>query len=128
MARCALQCLVILHQTLDGIRRLRTGKLLLFGLLAGNDRNGQHIFKEVGVALELLLGLMDGLLGGLMDRMALLPPELTRAQERTRRLFPTDDGAPLVVEHRKLAVGLQNARPVVAEHRLGRGPERQPLL
>ena len=71
---------------------------------------------------------MDGLLGGLMDRMALLPPELARAQERPCRLFPTDDGAPLVVEHRKLAVGLQNARPMVAEHRLGRGSERQPLF
>ena len=128
MACCALQRLVILHQALDGIRRLRAGELFLLGLLAGNDRNGQHIFKEVGVALELLLGLMDGLLGSLMNCVALLPPELARAQERPCRLFPADDGAPLVVEHRKLAVGLQNARPMVAEHRLGRGPERQPLL
>ena len=124
----ALKRLVILHEALDGVGRLCASELFLFGLLAGHNGNGEDILKEVGVALELLLSLVDGLLGGLMDGVALLPPELSGAQERAGRFFPADDGAPLVIEHRQLAVGLQNAGPVVAEHRLGGRTERKALL
>ena len=119
---------MVLHQALDGVGCLGARKLFLFGLLSGDDRNGKDVFKEVGIAFELLLGLMDCLLGSLMNRMPLLPPELSRTQERTGRLLPADDGAPLVIEHRKLAVGLQHSRPVVAEHRLRRRTERQTLF
>ena len=63
-----------------------------------------------------------------MDGVALLPPELAGAQEGARGLFPADDGAPLVVEHRELAVGLEHVVPMVAEHGLGCRAERQALL
>ena len=124
----ALKGLVILHEAFDGVGRFGAGELFFFGLLAGNDGDGENILKEVGIAAELLLGLVLRFLGRFMDGVALLPPELSGAQERAGRFFPADDGAPLVIEHRQLAVGLQNAGPVVAEHRLGGRTERKALL
>ena len=128
MGRRALQRLVVLHHALAGIRGFRAGKFFLLGFPTRNDGDGENVFKEVGVALELLRGLRLGLLGGLMDGVTLLPPELAAAQERTGRFLPADDGAPLVIKHRQLAVGVKHPRPVVAEHGLARGAERQRLL
>ena len=128
VARRTLEGFAVLHHALDGVGCLGAGKLLLVGLAAAHDRDGEDVFKEIGVAVELLLGLGLCFFGSLMDGMALLPPELAAAQERARRLLPADDRAPLVVQHRQLSIGLQNARPVVAEHRLRRGTERQPLF
>ena len=77
MARRALQRLVVLHEALDGIGRLRARELFLFGLLAGHDGDGEDVFKEIGIAVQLLLRLVDGLLGGFVDGVALLPPKLS---------------------------------------------------
>ena len=128
VARRTLKRLAILHHALDGVGRLGAGKLLLLGLAAGNDGDREHVAEEVGVAVELLHRLSLRLLGGLVDGVTLLPPELARAQEGAGGLLPADDGAPLVIEHRQLTVGLQYARPVVAEHRLGRGAESKALF
>ncbi len=124
----ALQGLVVLHQAFHGVGGLRAGKLLLLGLLAGHHGDGQHILKEVRIAAQLLLGLGLGLLRGLMERVALLPPELSGAQEGAGGLFPADDGAPLVIEHGQLPVGMEHIVPMIAEHGLGGGTEGQPLL
>ena len=124
----ALEGLAVLHHALNGIGRFGAGELLLVGLAAADDGNGKDVFKEVGIAAQLLLGLSLCLLGGFVDGVSLLPPELTRAQERPRGLFPANDGAPLVVEHRQLAVGVQHIVPVVAEHGLGCGSEGKTLL
>ena len=128
VGRCALQRLVVLHHALAGVGGFRTGELFLLGLAAGDNGDGEDVLKEIGVALELLRGLGLGLLGGFVDGVTLLPPELAAAQERTGRFLPADDGAPLVIEHRQLTVGVEHARPVVAEHRLARGTERERLF
>ena len=52
---------------------------------------------KIGVAVQLLLGLGLGFLGGLVDGVAFLPPELAGAQERTGGFLPADDAAPLVM-------------------------------
>ena len=52
----ALQRLVVLHEALDGVGRFRAGELFLLGLLAGDDGDGEDVLKEIGVALQLLLG------------------------------------------------------------------------
>ena len=124
----ALEGLAVLHHALHGVGGLRAGELLLLGLAAAHHGDGQHVFIEIGVAVELLLGFRLGLLGGLMDGVALLPPELTGAQEGAGGLLPADDGAPLVVEHGQLPIGVEHAGPVVAEHGLGGGTESQALL
>ena len=128
VAGAGLEGLVVLHHGLDGVGGLGPGKLLLVGLAALHHRHGQRIPAEVGVAVQLLLRLGNGLLRRLMDGVALLPPELPGAQEGAGRLFPADDGAPLVIQHGQLPVALQYIVPVVAEHGLRGGPEGQPLL
>ena len=128
MAGAGLEGLAVLHHALDGIGGLGTGKLLLVGLAALDHRHGQRIPAEVSVAVELLLRLRHSLLGGLVNGVALLPPEFPAAQEGAGGLFPADHGTPLIIEHGELAIGLEDAVPVVAEHGLGGRPERQPLL
>ena len=97
VARRTLKRLAVLHHALDGIGRLGARELLLLGLAAGDDGDGEHVAEEVSVAVELLHRLSLRLLGGLVDGVALLPPELARTQERAGGLLPADDGAPLVV-------------------------------
>ena len=97
MAGAGLEGLVVLHHGLDGIGGLGTGEFLLVGLAALHHRHGQRVLAHIGVAVQLLLRLSHGLLGGLMDGVALLPPELAAAQERAGGLFPADDAAPLVI-------------------------------
>ena len=128
MAGAGLEGLTVLHHALDGIGGLSAGKLLLVGLAALDYRHGQRVAAEVSIAVELLLRFCHSLLSGLVDGVALLPPEFPAAQEGAGGLFPADHGAPLVIEHGELAVGLKDAVPVVAEHGLRGGSERQPLL
>ena len=122
MARAALQGLAVLHHGLDGVGRLRTGKLFLVGLAALQHGDAQVMLGKVSVAVQLLLGLGLGLLGGLMDGMTLLPPELTGG------FLPADNAAPLVVQHRQITVGVQHMAEMVAEHRLAGGAHRKALL
>ena len=128
VAGAGLKGLVVLHHGLNGVGRLGPGELFLIGLAALYHGHSQGIPAEIGVAVQLLLRLGNGLLSGLVDGVALLPPELTGAQEGTGGLFPPDDGAPLVIEHGQLPVALQHIVPVVAEHGLRGGPEGQTLL
>ena len=128
MAGAALQGLAVLHHGFDGIGSLSTGKLLLIGLAALDNRDGQILLADIRVAVQLLLGLSLGLGGSLVDGVAFLPPELTAAQEGTGGLFPAHHAAPLVVLHGQLTVAVQHAGPVVTEHGLAGGTHRQALF
>ena len=125
VAGAALQGLAVLHHGLDGVGGLGTGKLLLIGFAALHHGDGQILLADVCVAVQLLLGLSLSLSGGLVDGVALLPPELAAAQEGTGGLLPAHHAAPLVVLHGKLAVAVQHAGPVVAEHGLAGGTHSQ---
>ena len=105
----ALQRLVVLHEALNGIGRFRTGKFFLFGLTAAHHRDGEDLFKEISIAVQLLLGFMLCFLGGLVNGMAFLPPELAAAQEGTGGLLPADYRTPLVVKHGKFTIRMQHA-------------------
>ena len=128
MAGAGLEGLTVLHHALDGVGGLGTGELFLVGLAALHHRHSQSVPAEIGVAVELLLRFCHSLLSGLVDGVALLPPEFPAAQEGTGGLFPADHGAPLVIEHGQLPVGLQHTVPVVAEHGLRGGSEGQALF
>ena len=63
-----------------------------------------------------------------MDGVALLPPELTGAQEGTGGLFPAHHAAPLVVLHGQVTPRVQHMGEMVAEQGLAGGAHAQPLL
>jgi hypothetical protein len=86
------------------------------------------VLAELGIALQLLLRLGDGLLGRGVEGVALLPEELPVAQEGAGGLLPAQHGAPLVIEHGQVPPGVDDPAPVVAEQRLGGGADAQPLL
>ena len=119
---------MVLHHALDGIGGLGTGELFLIGLAALHHGHGQIVPAEICVAVELLLGFGLRLFGRLVDGVAFLPPKLPGTQERAGAFLPADDGAPLIIEHGQLAIGVQHMGPVIAEHGLRGGAERQTLL
>ena len=125
MAGAALQGLAVFHHGLDGVGGLCACKLLFIGLAALDNRDGEILLADVRVAVQLLLGLCLSLGCGLMDGVALLPPELAAAQERAGGLLPADDAAPLVVLHGQLTVAVQHPGPVIAEHGLAGGADGQ---
>ena len=77
--------------------------------------------------LEDLQRLVERLRFGLVRRVALLPQELGRPQERTRHLLPADDVGPLVDQHGQVAPGLDPLRVHRAEDHL-RGRTHDQLL
>lgn len=81
------------------------GKLLLLGLAATDGGDGKELRVDARVVVE---NLKDFLLGGLARQVrsvALLPEELTGAEEGLRILeLPADDRVPLVETERKVAV------------------------
>ena len=122
-----LQRLAVVHQCLDGVGGHRAGELVAFGLAALDDGHIQHVFAEIGVDVQHLLGLRLRLLGGGVDGVSLLPQELAAAQERAGGLFPPHHVAPLVVELGQVAVGVDDVGVVLAEQRFRRGAHAQAL-
>jgi hypothetical protein len=62
-----------------------------------------------------------------MERVAFLPQELGRAQERPRAKLPADHVRPLVHEHGQIAVALDELAVDGADHGLRGGPDREAL-
>ena len=117
-----------MHHALNGIGPLRAGELLLVGLHAPDHGHGQILLAEPGVALQLVLRLLNGLFGGGVEGVALLPQELPVAQEGAAGLLPAQHAAPLVVLHRQVPPGVDNVFKMVAEQGLGGGANGQFLL
>ena len=128
VAGTGLECLPVMHHALDGVGPLCTGKLLLIGLLATDNRHSQNVLAEVCIGLQLLLGLGNGLLRGCMQGMALLPQEFPVTEEGTGGFLPTEHAAPLVIQQGQISPGVDNVAPMVAEQRLGGRTDAQPLL
>ena len=127
VAGAGLERLVVVHHALDGIGVLGAGELFFLGLVAADDGHRHVIFQRIGVDLEHLQCLGARLFLGGMDRVTLLPEELTAAQERARRFLPAEHAAPLVIQARQVAPAVHNVAPVLAEQRLGRRADAQAL-
>ena len=69
-------------EALDGRRVQAAGELLLLRLDARDDGDGEELLVDAAVQVEDLEHLLVGLRLGLERRVALLPQELARAQER----------------------------------------------
>ena len=91
MARAGLERLAVVHHGLDGVGLFRAREALLLGLFALEHRDGKVLLAELRIDVQHAQGLLHRLLGGGVDGVALLPPELTAAQEWTGGLFPAHD-------------------------------------
>ena len=127
VARAGLERLVVVHHALDRIGVHGAGELLLVGLVAADDGHGQLLLAGIGINFEHLQRLLAGLGLGGVQGVALLPEELTPAQERTGSLLPAHDAAPLVIQARQIAPAVHDVAPVLAEERLGRRAHAQAL-
>ena len=123
-----LEGLLVVHHALHGIGGLGAGELLLVGLAALHHGHGQVVLAEIGVDVEHALGLGDGLLGGGVHGVALLPQELPVAEEGAGGLLPPQDGAPLVIQLGQIPVGVDDVGVVLAEQGLGGGADAVALL
>ena len=75
VAGAGLQRLAVMHHGLDGVGGLGAGKLLLIGLAALDQRDGQILFHEIRVDVEHLNGPLLSLLRSGVGRVAFLPQE-----------------------------------------------------
>ena len=108
-----------MHERLDGVGMLRSGKFFFFCLLPLNGRQRQILLTEVGVYLQHLLRTLFRFSGCLVYGMSLLPEEFTGAQERTGFLLPPDHAAPLVVKSGQIFIGMHILRIKITEERFG---------
>ena len=128
MRRTALQGFAVLHQRLDRERVLSTRETLVGRLVSHDDGQRHPLLGKLLVNMDHLRGLLDGLLARGVRRMALLPQELSRAQEQTRAHLPAHHVGPLVAEDRQVAVGLNPVLIGVPDDRLRRRTHDQFLL
>ena len=104
VARTGLQRFSVMHQRLDRIGCLCTGKFFLVCLLPTDNRDRQHFLAKISVHIQHLDGTCLCLFCRCMCGMALLPQKLSGAQKRTGRLLPAHNGAPLVVHTWQITV------------------------
>ena len=119
MACSRLQCFSVVHQRLYRIGCLRSGKLLLLGLLSLDNRNRQNLLQKVRIDVQHLGRSCLCLLCRRMCGVTLLPQKLSRSQERSCLLLPAHNGTPLVIHLGKIPVGVNVILIEIAEQRLG---------
>ena len=128
VAGAGLQGLAVMHEGLDRVGRLGAGEFLLVRLAAADDRDCQEVLQEIRIDVQHELRALLGLLRRCMGGVAFLPQELAGAKERTRGLLPSHNRAPLVVDLRQVAVGVDILRVEIAEERLGSRTHAHALL
>ena len=123
-----LHRLVVLHQAFECVGPHRAREALAVGLQTRQHRQREPLLLEPAVHAEdqARLGLRFVRRG--VRRVPFLPQELRGAQEQPRAHLPADDVAPLVEQHRQVAVALDPFREHAVDDRLRRRPHDQRLL
>ena len=117
-----------MHQRLDRISILSSGKFLALCLASCNNRNCEIIFYKTLVDFPHHLCTLFRFLVCRVDRVSLLPQELSGTEERSCSLLPAENRTPLVPHLRQVTVGLHGLAPHVAEQRLGCRADAETLL
>ena len=125
--RPRLHRLVVLHQAFERVGAHGAREALAVGLETGEHRQRQPLFLEAAVDAEHLTRFGLGLVGGGVGGVPFLPQELGGAQEQPRPHLPADDVAPLVQQHRQVAVALDPLREHTVDDRLGGRPHDERL-
>ena len=128
VARAGLKGLLVLHHSLDAVGADGAGELLGLALHAREDGDGEEVLGEGAVDLEHALGLLDGLLLGLVGRVALLPEELGGAEEEASALLPAEDVGPLIDEEGQVAPGVDPVLVLGPDDGLARGADAVGLI
>ena len=116
-----------MHHAFDRICIDRPGKFFLVSLVALYDRHGKIILAEVSIYIKLLQCLFSRFFLSRVKCVTFLPEELAASQKRACSLLPTENRAPLVVEHREITPGVEHMAPVITEKCLGGRPHAEPL-
>ena len=127
VAGAHLQRAPVAHQRLAGQRHLGAWELLGFALAAPDRRDREPVVPDLAVHAEHPLRFLAGLGRAGMERVAFLPQEFGRAQERPRAELPAHHVRPLVHEHGQVAIALDQVAVDGADHCLGGGPDREAL-
>ena len=128
MACTGLKSFSIVHQGLDGVSSLSTCKFLFICLLAFNNRNCKNFLTEICIDVQHLDGTLLSFLCCCMCCMSFLPQELSGTKERTCCFLPANNRAPLIVNLRKVSVGLDLFLVEIAEQSLGSRTYAKSLL
>ena len=128
MAGGRLQRLSVMHQCLDCIGILCSGKLLAVCLSSRHNRNRQIFLHKALIYFPHHFRTLFCFLICGMDGVPLLPQEFSGTQKRSCGLLPAKNGAPLVPYFRQIAVGLHRFAPHIAEQRLRCGADTEALL
>ena len=128
MAGSRLQSLSIVHQRLDCISRLCACKFFFVCFLAFYNRDCKNFLTEVCIYIQHLNGSLFRLFSCCMSSMAFLPQKFSGTQERTGCFFPADYRTPLIVNLRKISVGLDLLLIKIAEQSLRGRTHTETLL
>ena len=128
VAGAGLQGLTVMHHALNGVGFLCAVELLFIGLAASYYRHGKDIFHKVCVDLQHTHGLFTRFFRCRMHGMALLPEELSVAEEGTGTLFPAQYRAPLIIKLGQIFIGMNNILEMLTEKGLGSGTDAVALL
>ena len=116
-----LQSLTIVHQGFDRECMSCTSESFFFCFFAFYYGDRQHFMAEIGVYVQHLDRSFLCFFCCCMSCVAFLPQEFHGSQERTCCFFPTNNGAPLIVQFRQVSVGLDDVCVVFAEQCFGSG-------
>ena len=128
VTRTALQRLAVLHHSLDGVGVEGAGETFRGTLHTADDGDGQHIAGKVGIDVKHLAGTCFGFLASGVCRVAFLPEELARAEEKAGAHFPAHHVAPLVAAEGQVAPGVNPLAISVPDGRLRGRTDDQFLL
>ena len=123
-----LQCETVAHQPLQRQRVHRAGEGLGRRLLSHQHRHREPVLGDGAVVAQDQVGLVHRLLGGRVERVPLLPPELAAAQKEARAHLPAHHAGPLVRQLGQVPVALDVAPDDVADDRLRGRPDRERFL
>ena len=115
----------ILDHRFNAERLDRAREAFALRFLTAENRNGEMVAHESRIDFEHLFRLRQRLHLRLVDGVALLPKEFSRAQENSRTHFPADDIGPLIDENGEIAIALHPLRVARADDGFGSRPNDQ---
>ena len=104
MRGSGLQRFAILHHCFDAVGVERTGETFVGRLHALDYGDSHHALCKISIYIEHFAGIVFGFLFAGMSRVALLPKEFCRTEEKTCTHLPSHYVAPLIAQDWQVAI------------------------